>query len=162
MKPLTVDALSSNLTFMSSPVPCSACLTSRLIAFAFQLYRPFVVVLLTACSPSAILRRIRAIVVDPINRVFWRGLWSHVSKKVTKRLSPSVTHSNAPTTVVAIPFLIGVSASLYHGVPRSIQLCFATSASVSVFGDNLLKKTTTRLTHPRYKMRTSNGLFCPL
>lgn len=69
--------------------------------------------------PAAILRRVRAVVVNPVDAMARRRTWSHVSVKVCEGL-PSFTDSNSACAVTMI-FLIGrIGASSAHATPRRV------------------------------------------
>lgn len=72
--------------------------------------------------PSAILRRIRAIVIDAINRVPHGWARSHVFAERGEAVAPTVAHHNAATTVVAIDCRGGNVAARPHASPNGITV----------------------------------------
>lgn len=71
-------------------------------------------------SPTAVLRRIVAVIVNPINRVACCWSSPHVFSKVFKSVPP-LTNPNTPTTVVMINLVPGVIASVSHTLPTRVQ-----------------------------------------
>lgn len=61
-----------------------------------------VVSLLCFGCPAAILWRIRTIVVDAFDGVLRRGAWPHVGIESGERITPTVAHDNAATTIMPI------------------------------------------------------------
>ena len=71
-----------------------------------------------ACHPSAVLRIVTRIVVNPVDLVIWRGSRSHVCKKGLKGFRPPLANGNAPSTVIKKSAIIRVGATCAHGRPR--------------------------------------------
>lgn len=74
--------------------------------------------LLLARSPTAVLRGIIFIVINPVKRGFWRG-WPHVSNKIAI-VSPSAADSDAPRAVILKSVHPRVVAAAKHMKPRTI------------------------------------------
>lgn len=70
-----------------------------------------VVRLLIPCRPTAILLAVRAICVNPVERVARRRAGSHVSQELTKGLVPWLAYRDASTAVPLIGLMVHVSAS---------------------------------------------------
>jgi hypothetical protein len=78
--------------------------------------------LLCASSPTAVLRRVWAVVVDAIKRVLRRGPPAHVSQKRLVRPSPSLAYRYAAAAVVRPAWQASVGAPGLHAGP-SPMLC---------------------------------------
>lgn len=76
--------------------------------------------LLSPCRPAAIFWRIRAIIVDAINRVSWRRLLPHVRIEARKIISPAIAHSNSSATIVLKRLIVGIETSRPNATPRII------------------------------------------
>lgn len=76
--------------------------------------------LLSARSPSAVVRRIRAVVVDAVDRMVLRWPRTHVGKKVSERVAPTFADENASASVVGIGDVVPVVAASVHGHPRQM------------------------------------------
>lgn len=90
----------------------------------------FVSKLLLWCRPTAVIRRVVAVVVDAIKRplmLMSRRSGTHVSEEVFKLL-PAVADSDASTTVVCKAMLLRVVATCKHLIPdevfRGLDVCF--------------------------------------
>lgn len=81
-----------------------------------------VLALFASCGPAAIVRRVRAVVVDALNRVLVGWSWPHIGQKSLKAIEPSSAHGDASAAVVLEPFVTGVYAALPccrpHGIFR--------------------------------------------
>src|SRR5262252_88881 len=73
-----------------------------------------------AIRPAAILRCVRAIVIDAVNRVALRWPWPHVSQEIRKRLAPTVTDCDAATAISVEAIMVRIGATLDHVHPRAI------------------------------------------
>lgn len=72
----------------------------------------FVDGLLGACCPSAIIRRVVAVIVDSVDRVVWRRLTAHISQKRREAISPLFAHRNASSTIARVfPVASGFNAT---------------------------------------------------
>ena len=69
--------------------------------------------------PSAVGRFVIAVVVDAIERRFWRS-YSHVGKKVVEQF-PRIAEGDASSSVVFKSDDIGIGAALDHATPRLIS-----------------------------------------
>src|SRR6187455_1893106 len=74
-----------------------------------------IVILHISSGPPTVLRRVVAIIVDPVEAVHGRP-WTHVSKKVLKAI-PSIAHLNSAPTPVRPPRMVGIEAPLPHQLP---------------------------------------------
>lgn len=72
--------------------------------------------LLSTCRPATVFRRIRAIVVDPVDGMRKTRALSHVRKKCLEIL-PAVAYSDAPPAVPVKSFVVGVFTPCAHGQP---------------------------------------------
>lgn len=81
-----------------------------------------VVSLLMRGGPSAIVRRVRTVVVDAINRVtMWT--WSHVAEESREVVTPLIANGDAPSTIPRIRSTAGPVAARLHRPPDSVQPC---------------------------------------
>jgi hypothetical protein len=87
--------------------------------------------LLAWCCPSAVVRRVRSVVVDAIDRVsFWA--WSHIGKELRKVINPLRTDRNPARAVVGIVLVVWSQASLLHSLPRAVFAGHVAVAGVAV------------------------------
>jgi hypothetical protein len=75
-----------------------------------------VLALLKGRCPSAVVRSVRTVVVDPLDGQP-RRRFTHVCKESLKAVTPAVTDRNAATAVVLEPLVLGVEATLFHRCP---------------------------------------------
>lgn len=93
------------------------------MSFAFVRDVPIhagIVGLLFCGCPTAILGRIRTIVVDSVNRQSRLWPWSHISIESCKVGAPSLAHDNTAFSIVVIRSMIGVVAARFHADPYLI------------------------------------------
>ena len=76
----------------------------------------FVVGLRQASSPFAVSGLVIPIVVDSVDRIFYRRPLAHVGEEVCK-ISPALTNGNPSTSVATKVFVSLVEAPLIHGCP---------------------------------------------
>ncbi len=77
---------------------------------------PLIPGLLFAGCPAAILRAVRAVVVNAVNAVLRRRLCAHVSEEVLETVTPAVADRNAsPAIVLVCPGVRGVAPTHYAG-----------------------------------------------
>ena len=79
-----------------------------------------VVVLLGACSPTTVFRRVVTFVINSINSVFIGRSLTHVSKEVFKR-KPSFAKGDASSSVVMIESVVLVGTPLLDATPCFID-----------------------------------------
>src|SRR4051794_35503565 len=72
--------------------------------------RTTVVRLLFPSRPSAVLRSVRTIVIDPFDRQV-RIREAHVGKEMTKRVLPTFADCYPSTPVVGVGFVVGIVAA---------------------------------------------------
>jgi hypothetical protein len=89
-------------------------------AVLFDPIRPLVACLRGRSNPAAVSRLIATIDIDAVDRVPRRRTWPHVSQESFKALQPSVTHTNAATTVIGKAFVVGIAATSLHPHPGSV------------------------------------------
>jgi len=95
--------------------------------------------LFSRCSPQAILRRVRAIVISSLNCGEWRTR-PHIGQKVLKGYSPTFTDSNPSPAITMKADCARRIATLFHGLPRII---FAAAPSIRPRGSMLLNSSST-------------------
>lgn len=84
-------------------------------------------------SPSNIVRFVITVTIDSINRMLSRWRISNVFKKVNKRIFPSITYCNAPTTIVGIVSDRRISTTRNNIPPTSPLFSGLSLSSVAVF-----------------------------
>lgn len=98
--------------------------------------------LLLLGRPPAILGRVTAIVVDPINGVTRRGALSHIRQK-TSVIAPLIAHDDAAAAVISEILTARIGAALEHAGPYPV--CRADAAyCVAVLALNFSAQATTR------------------
>ena len=117
---------SSTVTFYKNSVPYMKYFTPftqtmRLIVQRQKYRIPCVTRLLCSCSPSAIVRRIRPIIVGiAVQRMRWRGTQPHVVKKCRERLLPLGANGNTSSSIAGIISAHWAQAPLFHLLPTTI------------------------------------------
>ena len=92
---------------------------------------PHVVLLGSSRGPSAILWRIRAVVVNAIKRVCGRWAWPHVGIECGEVMKPPTADANAASTIAAVLRFSFSRASSLHTPPNPVlwkpspPVCFA-------------------------------------
>lgn len=81
-------------------------------------------------GPSTVLRRIRAIVVDTINRVTCRRFRSHIREEVSEGRTPPFTDDNTSAAISVKSLVAWVFATLDHVHPRVVFRCVRSSVFV--------------------------------
>lgn len=80
-----------------------------------------VVGLLFRCSPSAVLWRIRSVVVwESINRMGVRWPMSHIGKECLETVFPSVTYGDPTSAIFRIIRIVSVEAACLYALPGCI------------------------------------------
>lgn len=116
--------------------------------------------LLALCCPSAVLRAVRAVVVDAVNRVQRRGAHPHVGVESLEVIPRGADRDTAPA-VVGIGVMLPIQASRAHPQP-TVVLSNARSAlcapmPLSGNGQNLLFPAATRDGHPASEVPSNHG-----
>ena len=103
-----------------------------------------------AINPSAVSGRVRAVVVDAVNRVTSRT-WPHVSKKGRKVIGPFRAHGYSASTVARIARVVGIRAAFLGATPRGVLTALAFVSVVAVLKMALAAEASTaiRLTAPQ-------------
>ena len=77
-------------------------------------------------SPSAILRLIIPIVVNPVDSVMFAiSIQICPVSELFKRISPLVTNTYSAASIAMIPWIVWIAASAFHSNPNIIQSCSA-------------------------------------
>ena len=92
-----------------------------------------IVSLLDACRPSAVIGRVRAVVVDTINAVFLGGLRSHVGNEGREIMDPFIAHGDAASAPVRIAWMRLLVAASLGLAPSVVFWAVATARLVAVF-----------------------------
>lgn len=90
-----------------------------------------VVVLLSSCSPAAILRRVSGFIVSTFQG-HTRRAFSQVRKKVLEAFEPSAANENSTPTVIREAGVRWVHASFLHRGPRSVSHSLSARGCVPV------------------------------
>lgn len=72
-----------------------------------------IALLFFARCPLAVLWRVAFVIVNAFNRVFWRRLLSHISKKIG-RIFPPIANGDTAPAILSIGAAFGVRASLNY------------------------------------------------
>lgn len=100
--------------------------------------------LLAARCPTAVARLVRAIVIDPIDRMLGARLRPHVRKERGETVAPSLADCDPAPAVVRILRRVRVQAAALHRSPRSVlrrqrarvrQVVCGSCSSVTTAGD---------------------------
>lgn len=103
--------------------------------------RSAIIGLLFTGAPLAILRRIRAIVIDAFDSQSFRRQ-THIVKKGFKTITPAVAHNDTSSAVIGIRRIILVVTSAYQMSPSVIKTCTALSMSASCIAKHFFSQTT--------------------
>lgn len=131
------NALVKRKTFFASLTKCSICDSVNvhpiLKAFCFSINSDihiigFISKLSMICCPSAIFRRIRTIIVNPINSKSWFIRSYHIIVKGFKRI-PSLAYSNSSATISRIISIFRAKTSSSHPLPSGIYRRFTKAMS---------------------------------
>ena len=79
-----------------------------------------VVILLRISGPTAIFRRVRAVVIYAINAIARPWTWPHILVKSLKRFTPALTDGYAPPPPFCVIFVSGDITAHFHANPRSV------------------------------------------
>jgi hypothetical protein len=115
-------------------------------------------------GPSAILRRVIAVVVDAIQRSACWAL-AHVQQEVLERVEPSVANADAPASVVSVLWArLQVAANL-HARPRTVRFGVAPNSAMPMRRVRCLGaikgEASAALSLSVLKVLRRNDLFCP-
>jgi hypothetical protein len=91
----------------------------RVCSPAFAEFAP-ITILLDACRPNAILRRIVTIIVDSFDSHFWCRPGAHIVKKEVEGTTPAVADLNSSTTVTLVGWILRIFAPAYHRTPSTV------------------------------------------
>ena len=92
----------------------------RFSLISHQMVITFIIALFFTRSPATILFRIRTVIVDTINRMFWTRARAHIAVEVQERVLPSSTDRNSPTPIAWKIFIKGIQDSIFQPTPDSI------------------------------------------
>ncbi len=99
--------------------------------------------LFTACSPSAIFRRIRAIIVNAIESKPILIGSNYIIIKIRETIFPAFTHENATSAVISIIRKIRIITTILQIPPTQIKFCTRHTMSCFSFSYHVLFITTT-------------------
>lgn len=111
------------------------------------------------CSPSTVLFTIMPVIINSIQRMFWRWSIAHILVKILE-LVPTLTDFNPTPTVKGVSDIILIFATIYHCSPSAIYFCVRHSVCYVYFLDtiNLITAAACRLFAT--KIATSYNAFC--
>lgn len=117
--------------------------------------------LLGSCRPNAVCRTIVSVVIDTIQRVFWRWSPSNVCKEIRKSVfsKPAITNSYPSTTVIVEPDVFRVSAPFTHSAPNRKFCRVRQPVRYVTFGRGFPQQTTAALGSFLNKTVGNNGYF---
>jgi hypothetical protein len=122
-----------------------------------------IAVLLRLCRPADVAGLVVAIIVDPINRVLWRGTRANITKEGSKVQAPFFAHLDAPSAVAEVGSILGIKAALSRLHPNLELRCLHASACMAVFESSggrrlFADAATTRRHAPRQEAGSRNGV----
>lgn len=82
-----------------------------------------VIRLLSLCRPTTIFRRVIPVVVNSVERVFWRGTCAHIGVKIYKGFSPTVANGNSSASIQTISLVGNPITAPKHSTPSGMFLC---------------------------------------
>ncbi len=118
------------------------------------------IAILFQCSrPAAVIRRVRAIIIDSIERCSVRSM-SHICKELLKGLNPLRADRYAATSVFGISGIVWLKAALLHCLPG--MPCWGASSSMGSFNAAhvLALETAATCTSAALKLASTNDSFC--
>lgn len=149
---------------VDSCIPRNLCVRSHAPAPHKAHVDSCVVALLNSGCPSAIIKRVRSVIVrEAINGMFWRAR-SHVGQERREIVVPSLAYCDSSASVVVVLRMASAKAAGAHVLPRGIFTCPASSAASAMLerqlGDTLFAQATATLllTRPqRSRSRNSDA-----
>lgn len=87
--------------------------------------------LLSRCRPSAITRRVWAVIVDAIQRTPFRT-WPHIAEEASEVIAPLVAHRDAAAAPTLEPLQLSIEAAFVGVLPRSVFTSRLVSLSCAV------------------------------
>lgn len=128
-----------------------------------------VVILLSSCSPSHVLRGVSTVIINAVNGMFRRRSLAEMFKERRKRFTPFIAYRYAPASVILKIFTIRVYASLDHRLPQWIFRFVSQAVNVIAAAHQLAMKTPTTFGITRtqtlpiaYRNFTANATAFPL
>ena len=79
----------------------------------------FISSLFRSATPLTVIRRISSMVIEPFNRMAWRGALAHVGKKILKGV-PSLANRNATPSVIRKRAVGRIVAPISHVSPNAV------------------------------------------
>lgn len=113
------------------------------------------------CRPSAILGRIMAVVIDPIDAVFSGRPKSHVGQESTEVLHPSVADRDATAAINRIPQCVRIQATRVHSFPDAIFRGASRAVLTNRGWKILAALTAAALRVPSKKVSRLDDALCP-
>lgn len=111
-----------------------------------------------ACPPT-VFRRVVAVGIDPINRVFRRGSPFHVFKKRLEAVLPSRANRNTTAAVVFVVRCVRIRTTLAHTEPNLILGCFRSSVCSIQCANEPGLETATALRGPPNQSMSAHDFF---
>lgn len=82
-----------------------------------------VATLLRLSGPLAVIRRVRPVIVNALDRMFRGWLLSHVGIEALKRTDPVIANFDASAAVPCVGGIVLVQAAFFHAAPRLVFRC---------------------------------------
>jgi len=152
--PTTLNAIQYNVSFNAnnvSPLAYRECLA----AMGELENRSCIITLFLTCRPAAILRDIRAIVVNSIERLI-RPWFSHVSEEFFKTRLPSFADRDATPTVASVVLVFRSRAAVPHVAPNTKDASAAFPMDGHTFSSAFVVETPARLNHFGLEVRVAD------
>lgn len=108
------------------------------------------------CSPTNISRFIIAVIVNTVNRIYWRWSTSNIIKKCHKIIFPFIAYCYSTATVIFKCKFIRIKATCKYSPPCYIFRSFAHSMSGCSFLEKFLGQATAAFSVARPKFRAIN------
>lgn len=83
------------------------------------------------CCPSAIIRRVTGLIVDPVDGHFGR-FCAHILQETRETIRPSLANSDAPPAIIVELDRVRVGTALQHRFPANVGARHPASGSVSM------------------------------
>lgn len=88
----------------------------------------FIISLVSRCRPTAIFRRIVSININSIYRVSTRWLFTHIFKKIRKRMLPTLAHLYSTATIMFPTWNAAIGGSTFYCRPSPVcRFCVISS-----------------------------------
>jgi hypothetical protein len=98
------------------------------IRFSIRRFFAPVIGLFLVGSPTAVLRRVRSIIIDAFKAHIWRTR-THVCKEIFKRIPPTIANRNPTCSVFVVAGMVLIVTSAFHRAPSTVfRRCLAVTS----------------------------------